>query len=226
MYSISPADGAFRQGEILSDVIQYVYDPTSGDVAGVVHDYVLLAAQDCDLERAHEAVGTDDTPLNGALMFPASPASQGRESAGLNSKIWAHVKINGNERYQVLQAVSAADDRANTGVPDLLIDFRSYFTLSYAQLCYQLENDGLRRRAVLDPPYREHFQSRALAYLARIPIDPVHELSQAEPDASGSPVQEEVLVEEAAEIAAEDMTEVAAEEETDPSSAPPGSTPG
>jgi hypothetical protein len=174
MYRASPEEGPFRQGEILSSVVQYAFDPATGEVQGILHEYAVLAAQDCDLERAHEASG--DEPLNGALLFPASPVAEGRENAGINSKIWSYTKTNANERYQVLQAIDQDSDRLATGIPDLLVDFRKYFTLSYSQLAHQLGED-LRRRAFLLPPYREHFQARAVAYLARVPLDPVHQIS-------------------------------------------------
>jgi len=180
MYRVSPADGPLRQCEILSNLVQYVYDPVQQVTQGVLHDYAILAAQDCDLQRAHDALGTEDDPLNGALLFPASSVPEGRANAGLNSKIWAHTKINANERYQVLQAVSAEFDASDEGIPDLLIDFRNYFTLSYKQIMYQLQNEELRRRAFLESPYREHFQTRAMAYMARVALDPVHEIGQAE----------------------------------------------
>lgn len=147
---------------------------------GVQYDYAVVAAQDCDLERAHEALGSDDSPLNGVLLFPASPVPEGRANAGINSKIWAHTKINANERYHVLQAATPEFDLEQKGIPDLLIDFRNYFTLSYAQLQYQLQNDGVERRAYLVPPYREHFQARAVAYISRIALDPVHQIGLAD----------------------------------------------
>jgi len=181
MYRVSLADGPLRQGEILSNVVQYVYDPVEDVTQGILHDYAILGAQDCDLERAHEALGTDAEPLNGALLFPCSPVPEGRANAGINSKIWAHTKINANERYQVLQRVPENLDLQGAGVPDLLIDFRNYFTLSYAQISHQLQHEELRRHASLEPPYREHFQSRAMSYLARIALDPVHEIGQDEP---------------------------------------------
>lgn len=190
MYRVSPADGPLRQGEIVSAIIEYVFDPLEEATNGVQHDFAVIAAQDCDLERAFEALGSDTEPLNGVLIFPASSVAEGRASAGLNSKIWAHTKINANERYQVLQAISPEFDLMAEGVSDLLIDFRNYFTLSYRQLQHQLENGDLSRRAILEPPYRKHFQARAAAYLSRVAIDPVHQITLGD-DTGKTPVAAE-----------------------------------
>jgi hypothetical protein len=85
VYATCAIGDELKQGEILSNVIQYVYDPQSEEVAGELHDYAIIASQECDLLRAHEAITSGQpSPLNEVLLFPASPADIGRKAANLN----------------------------------------------------------------------------------------------------------------------------------------------
>lgn len=178
MYIASDSQSPLRQAEIISGAIQYIYDPAADETVGRVHKFAVLASEECDLLRAHEARERGDPiPINGVLLFPASATDAGRKEANLNSSLWAPTKSNANERYQVLQACGAADDSFGEGVPSLLIDFRNFFSLTYEQLRYQLDQNEARRRAYLVPPYRDHFQTRAANYLARVPLDPPHDVS-------------------------------------------------
>lgn len=178
MYLASDAGSPLRQAEILSDVIQYVYDPATEETVGKLHKYAVLASQECDLLRAHEASSkSEPIPINCVLLFTANDADVSRKEAKLNSNLWGPAKQNSNERYQVLQACNAASDILGNGTLSLLIDFRNFFSLTFAQLHYQIDQGQARRRYYLVPPYRDHFQARAATYLARIPLDPPHDVA-------------------------------------------------
>lgn len=178
MYVACDPASPLRQAEILSDVIQYVYDPATEETVGKLHKFAVLASQECDLLRAHEAKEkSEPIPINCVLLFTANDADVGRKEAKLNSTLWSPTKQNSNERYQVLQACDIAADALGEGIPSLLIDFRNFFSLTFAQLHYQIDQGQARRRCYLVPPYRDHFQTRAASYLARVPLDPPHDVA-------------------------------------------------
>jgi len=167
-----------RQAEILSDVIQYVYDPATEETVGRLHKYAVLASQECDLLRAHEANQKGDkVPINCVLLFTANDADVGRKEQNLNSTLWSPTRQNANERYQVLQSCDAGADALGAGIPSLLIDFRNFFALTFDQLQYQIDQGQAQRRFYLTAPYRDHFQIRAANYLARVPLDPPHNVA-------------------------------------------------
>lgn len=184
--------GAFRQGEIISNVIQFIYDPDEAETLGATHSFAVILSQDCDLQRVFDGQG-DDGQADSLLLMPASPLDEGRRDAGLNTKLWSPTKNNDNPRFHVLQGCVPANDISNIGIPHLLIDFRKYFVLTHRQLTWQIENSALLRRSCLISPYREHLQQRAMNYLGRVPLDPPHNVSgvavtslPAPPDASES----------------------------------------
>jgi hypothetical protein len=178
VYVASNPASPLRQAEILSGTVQYIYDPAADETVGNVHKFAVLASQECDLLRAHEAHGRGALiPTNGLLLFPASASDAGRKEANLNSALWAPTKSNANERYQVLEECGAHNDALAEGIPSLLVDFRNFFALTFDQLRYQLDQGQASRRAYLIPPYRDHFQTRAANYLARVPLDPPHNVA-------------------------------------------------
>lgn len=176
MYNQSAADEPLRQGEILSSVKYFMYDEATDEVSAAEYEYAVILGQDCDLDRFHSAE-LESPDLAPVLIFPASPTTDGRENAQLNSTIWAIVKKNDHQRYHVLQTCPTESDAAEQGIPDLLIDFRRFFVAPYSQIIAQITNGSASRRACLRPPYRDHLQFRAVNYLGRIALDPPHEIA-------------------------------------------------
>lgn len=171
MYFSPDISAALRQGEILSSLTNYIYDPSTDDLLGPEYEFVVIAGQDCDLDRFHSEPLGDRCPV---LFFPASPAEAGRKEAQLNSTLWSFAKKNDHDRFHVLQACDVAIDLEKTGIPDLLVDFRRFFVMQYQQVICQFQNGTAKRRACLSSPYKEHFQDRALNYLGCVALDPPH----------------------------------------------------
>jgi hypothetical protein len=121
IYRAAPAGAnqAFRQGEILSAVVQTRLDlatldtPTEGYVR-VRHPFTVILTQDCDLEqdfsarRGHVAA---DKQIPGILFCEVATAE---DLYGFvkqtNRKLWDRIRINKDERYHFLQKVEPADD--------------------------------------------------------------------------------------------------------------------
>lgn len=158
-----------RQAEILSNLSQFIYTPSSGEVDQHVHAYGVVVGQDCDLLRQFEQ--RDSQPVEddfGVLVFVARPASD--LATMVNGGIRKRIVQNNDERYHLLEAVPAELENYSEGVPALVIDFRRFFTLPAMQLYWQCEQGGTRRRTILRSPYREHLQNRAFSYLGRVPL--------------------------------------------------------
>jgi hypothetical protein len=129
-----------------------------------------VLAQDCDLLRDYEASQAGKiSPLNGVLIYELEPSVEAKKH--LLGVSWQPVTQNINERFHFLAAVPAACDALNLGLPDLLLDFRRYFTLPPKEIYRQCSPDGgALRRCRLQTPYREHLQNRAAFYFQRIAL--------------------------------------------------------
>jgi hypothetical protein len=77
----------------------------------------------------------------------------------------------------VLQGVTIGTDAGKILIPDLLVDFRNFFSLSVGQLRFQIDQGQISRLCYLMAPYRDHLQSRAANYMSRVPLDPPHQIA-------------------------------------------------
>lgn len=170
IYATAPQDQEFRQGEVISDVLQYDFDE-GGEPIEIKHPFVVVASQDCDLLREFQ----QQSSINSILLYEAFTIEEMRPRLNLGREFWKVAKQNNNERYHVFQSSLAKCDRLGLGTPDLIVDFRRFFALSPRELGRQCILSA-RRRCLLDSPYREHFQSRAAFYLSRVGLPIPHEI--------------------------------------------------
>lgn len=182
--------GGFRQGEILSGVVQFrlsrdhfsIHQGSDGEAVRVeiiTHPLSVIVTQDCDLDqeyrkRQNRAFVDEAIPPN-VLLCEVFEASSIRhpESATLARPIWDQIKANNHARYQFLEAVPNSEDRSGEGLPELCIDFKKYFTIPINEMYAKKESIG--RRCVLCSPYREHLTTRFAYYLCRIPLPEEHQ---------------------------------------------------
>ena len=174
MYTTEGMAAEFRQGEIISDFAQDIYDPESNGTFFERMPYVIILAHDCDMLRDYQS-RTSGGPniMNGILIYEMETEAQvrtaGRAGGHLNTGLWRIVEKNNHERYHHLDACSPESDLEGKGFPILAIDFRRYFTVSAKEIERQLRlENGAKRRCRLASPYREHLQSRAAYYFQRI----------------------------------------------------------
>jgi hypothetical protein len=175
IYTAAGLNNEFRQSEILTNLSQFTYDSTAGNVSYIVHEHSIILMQDCDLLWDYEARREGRDPyLNGILIYEAEPVERGRARLQ-GSDIWRRVRDNREERYHFLEAVPKEQDSLSEGLPGLIVDFRRFFTLSVVEIARQCsEPDGAKRRCRLEAPYREHLQSRAAFYLQRVMLPRPH----------------------------------------------------
>jgi hypothetical protein len=189
VYTASGITSRLYQGEILSNVIErrarvVRARPDDGsaytvEVDEIVHPYVVLATQDCELEqdaRVRELPIEDkkrgNASLDHVLLVIASDFEQ---STGRfpSSEIRKRARANKDERYQFLSAVPSAEDTEGAGVPSLVLDFKRFFTHPISELLGAIEWREALRRARLVTPYAEQLSDRLGHFIQRIglPLD-------------------------------------------------------
>jgi hypothetical protein len=190
MYTASENEGALRQGELVSGLIQArrrldSIGPGQAPVVQLVtHPWAMVMSQDCDLDwdfRARQGeprgTGTDEPSpakeVPDTLLCMALEAERLRARPQINSRDWDRMKINKDERYQFLQRIAPGEDLLGEGVPELCIDFKRYFTIPTDELYLQLSS-GARRRCRLNMPYGQHLATRFFLFQCRIALPQEH----------------------------------------------------
>jgi hypothetical protein len=179
IFEASPSEHqVLRQGEVLCGVLEYrvLSKPAEGTdipVLPVAHSYAIVLSQDCDLLRDYESRLHNNTGnLENVLLVVADEADNARR--GINgSDLWKRVRTNKDERYQFLEKAPPDKDLTAVGVPELVIDFKRYFTLP-TDLVYDSLLNGCTRRTVLLTPYKEHLCSRFSFYISRVALPRPH----------------------------------------------------
>lgn len=183
--SVGDISKPIRQGEILSNVSQFRWN-LEGVKRGesladpVMHPFAIILSQDCDCEQDYK-LRFGDPPSNGTLpsvlfceVATAEDLKQTGNSQQLNSKIWSGIKQNKNERYQFLEEILAEDDVMKTGIPELTLDFKRYFTIPTDELYYRISKGEVQRRCRLNSPYLEHLAVRFGYFVYRIALPHDH----------------------------------------------------
>jgi hypothetical protein len=175
-YTIEGLGAEFRQGELLSNVTQYLYDSSSRSVTPRVIPFAVVASQECDLLREHESADVSARSMNDVLLYEAREAAVARKLPNMNSGLWRQITANRDERYHFLSATPADLDLVAVGLPELVVDFRRYFGIQLDELKRQVSQpDAVRRRCCLSTPYREHLQTRVAFYFQRVSLPEPHE---------------------------------------------------
>jgi hypothetical protein len=186
VWSPSP-DAAIRQCEILSGVIQTGVSPDAIGVPGPVqlltvrHAWVLVLSQDCDLDWDHALRQQDaDVPghnkeLPNILLCHAYTIDEIHDRPQVKSDILRRIRQNQDERFHTLDEVPAELDREGIGIPELILDFKRYFTIPTAELYGRMSlnadhAEAARRHAFLISPFRDEVARRASAFHARIAL--------------------------------------------------------
>ena len=187
MFAPSPLTGAFRQGEILSQVIQVhvrveSLNPEADEVAleEKIHPQAVILTQDCDLDWDFTArrQGEEGNRLQRKLvpnvllceLIPADTLRGQLRDAGVGgSDLWRRITHNRDERYHWLPEVSAETDQAGEGLPALVADFKRVFSVPTDELYARLQY-GLRRRSAPQTPCLQHFSARFGYYCLRVAL--------------------------------------------------------
>ena len=167
-----------HQGDIYRDILvlgwRYTADSSDDyDVISNTYPYVVLITQECDLEQDHQnrnsAGDKHDKYLQSLLVCPAYQAEIFKRGEHLdqfslkmekwNSDRFRLIKRQMNERYHFLE------NDINLQIPNLVIDFKHYFTIPTETL-YHIR--GKKYLASLRPLFREELSHRFSFFLSRI----------------------------------------------------------
>jgi len=141
----------------------------------ITYNYAVVLTQECDLEQDHknrkEVGDKHDKFIPSILLAPAYLAERLREGVHLedlelkmekiSSKPWTTLKQNKNARYHFLPK------NIDFSVPDLVIDFKHYFTILRDHLYEILKEDEYYIASLADL-FREDLSHRFTNYLSRI----------------------------------------------------------
>jgi len=175
--------GALRQGELITGLAVYVRK-REGFVE-VRHPFAIVISQDCDLDWDYQKIRSDppgDTTGTGTkevphVLFAEAVTAKDAKATVRTSEFWKRVKQNKDERYQFLQSVTPEQDAEAEGLPELVLDFKRYFTIPTA-VVYQQINKSAKRRSRLVSPYLEHLCLRFSYFQIRVALPLDH---QSEP---------------------------------------------
>ena len=178
IYILPVTNGPFRQGEILTDVVQRRRSFQSlaleaPEIEEILHPYCIIATQDCDLEQDHTGRNEDppaaDKMIPNVVLLQAVAVTELIGGLPKGRDILKRVVGNRDDRYHVLEPIAVGGDALGQGLPALGIDFKRYFTVPTEELYAQL-NSGARRRTQLNSNYLEHFNQRFAGYLSRVAL--------------------------------------------------------
>lgn len=166
-----------RQAEIISNLTYYKVGPnkddkTKVDTFSLNLPYAIIMTPDCDLLQDYNAEETKRY-LNGILIFEMEEAPMAKKRSGYGGSEWKHVTNNEWDRFHFLEAINAECDALKKGIPELVIDFRRYFTLPVDEIyrqCSLQGEDKASRRCRLGDLWRENIQRRAMFHMHRVAL--------------------------------------------------------
>ncbi len=193
MFSPASPEGVFRQGEIVSDVVQVHLRADSlaagsdeVDLEEKVHPYALILTQDCDLDWDFKARGAlvetirdleerqKEENRRQAKLVPNVLLCELTTAESLRPRlaggdVLKRVRAHQDERYHCFPMVAEGDDREGKGLPELIADFKHLFSIPTDELYLRLTT-GMRRRVLLQPPYLQHLSTRFGYYCLRVAL--------------------------------------------------------
>ena len=184
IYESSPAGGALRQGEILSNVVEARIDVRTLQGEGEPeleeknHPLAVVMTQDCDLSWDYRARSQPDPEertklanktLPNVLLCELGYADQLRGKRTIQSDLWRRIRANQDERYHILHPVPADCDTQGQGFPELAVDFKRVFTVRTEELYFRLATEA-QRRSVLCGLFMQDLSTRFGYYQLRVPL--------------------------------------------------------
>jgi hypothetical protein len=186
IYQSSIRNAALRQGEILTNVVQYYPVGSEGSdnseqvsFKRIVHPYAIVATQDCDLDWDYRARQSEDGQatklLNSIILCVVDTAKTVRGIGNINSKEWNLVEKHRHEQFYFFEKIHDECDLEQEGLPELTADFKRVFGIEAADLYRQIDLAIALRRSTLSSPYLEHFSRRYSSFHSRVALPSQYE---------------------------------------------------
>ena len=166
------ASDRIRQGEILSNVPEFVVNPGTEDVAVVPRLFTVVLTPDCDLERdwtaRHQGIRSDlrsvtfivGIDANDRVLIPASA--------------WGRVKKNDQANAHSIEKCEKSDDLGDRGFPPLVFQFKNLFSVPVDLIYSKIKDGSIIRRSQLLSPYRDHLIQRFCSFFGRVALEVDH----------------------------------------------------
>ena len=170
-YYISHDKDRIHQGDILKDVEIKIYE--QGKLFNISCPYLVILSQDCDLEQCKGNKienGINKQYLPNIIAIPAFVDEILRSGNHLeelfkitqekiDTNRFKIIKRNDNPRYHYLNSCY------DIGLPNLILDFKIYYTIPYWELKKQYDKAYL---TTINELFRERTSQRFCNYLSRI----------------------------------------------------------
>ena len=168
-----------RQGEIINSLFELKLQIPEGksidDVREqakldpIVHPYVIVVSQDCDLEwdyKARQGEAPEGKLMTHVLFCDLFLEDELPGRNKLTNELFRRVERNQDERYHHLLAapVSGTDDN----IPELFADFKTTFSLPVEFVYWLVSTGQTIRKGTLLSPYLERFMQRVYSFLGRV----------------------------------------------------------
>ena len=172
-------NGRVYQGDILRDMLllEMEYADEEGSGYSIIEKevpYIVVLTQDCDLEQDFnnraQISEKHDKYIDSILVCPAYLAEEFREGKHLeifdlkmerwDTKRYKQIKTQNNYRYHYLEGYQPYQ------IPNLVIDFKHYYTISRNIIYFAKENGHYL--ASLRQLFRENLSHRFSFFLSRI----------------------------------------------------------
>ena len=162
-----------RQGEVLSKVPNFFADRVTGQPQLSTSEFAKIVTPDCDIERHWEHMLSGrplpDAKLHFLMGWPAT------DRTVFPAAVWGKIKKCDQSSAQAIEACPADCDLAGSGLPPLIFDFKTMFSMP-ADLIYKYIDEGTTiRRTQLMSPFRDHFVQRFNAYFGRVALEENHQ---------------------------------------------------
>ena len=177
MYGESGGTGVLRQGEIVSNIMWGEVMPEMGEdgkdaLSTRRAHYAVVVSQDCDLVWDWESRycgGSEAKKLLGVLFCEAGLS--GPVLKENNSSLWRNfVKGSRVERYHFLQECGPDFDLKGEGFPELVVDFKRFFSVSPGEIYARLDLGQVERRSQINDPYMRQLVYRLWCFQGRVAI--------------------------------------------------------
>lgn len=206
IYQRSSRVSPLRQCEIISNLIEVRLASSNPKIRQGPridvrrHQFAMVVSQDCDLEQDYkvrnskESTVSEDKKLPSILFCELIDVATLVSRSGIGSKDWKSIQQNKNERYQFLEKVPLECDAMKTGIGEMAMDFKRYFTVPADDTYSQLSNirwhkhlglvdenarmNKAHRRCIMFSPYLEQVSTRFSYFQSRIALPVDH---QSEP---------------------------------------------
>jgi hypothetical protein len=163
----------------LSGVVRFRLDPDKiiegePSVLRVEYSYAIVLSQSSDLTQDFNGRKDNKPQLPDVLFCQVPTAEELRATPGINSTLWDRIKKNKDERYHFLEKVHPGHDLLGTGLPEMTVDFKRYFTVPTEEIYTRLQHGPTVRRTVLNTPYLEHLGNRFAFFVGRVGLPREH----------------------------------------------------